>query len=72
MKKETYMTKLTYSEISAIVGTMTETTRSAHDSYAFPAGYLSSVVSELIVDLPVRRQAEVIRSLQNLTAKYAK
>ena len=66
------MTKATYSEISAIVNEMTDATRDHHDSYAFAAGYLGSMLAGLIADLPKHKQAEAIRTLQATTRKYTK
>lgn len=66
------MSKATYTEISAIVNEMTETTRAHHDTYAYAAGYLSSMMADLIADLPKSKQAEAIRNLQATTRKYAK
>ena len=66
------MSKATYTEISAIVNEMTETTRAHHDTYAYAAGYLSSMMADLIAALPKSKQAEAIRTLQATTRKYAK
>jgi hypothetical protein len=66
------MTKATYTEISVIVYDMTEATYQANGgTYAFAAGYLSSMVAQLIVDLPKHKQLEAIRNIQATTLKYS-
>ncbi len=72
IRNGTEMAKATYTEISVIVNEMTDTTRAHHDTYAFAAGYLSSLLASIIADLPKHKQAEAIRNLQATTLKYAK
>jgi hypothetical protein len=71
IEKEVKMAKMNYAEIRVTVGEMTDVTRTYHDGYAFAAGYLGSMVSELVAALPKHKQVEYIRSMQETTKKYA-
>ena len=66
------MAKMLYTEVNVIVNNMTDATRDHHDSYAFAAGYLGSMLAGLIAELPKHKQLEAIRTLQATTRKYAK
>lgn len=66
------MTKATYSEISAVAKEFSSVTRAHYDSYAFACGAYESILSAIVADLPKHKQAEVLRNLQSMTAKYAK
>ena len=65
------MTKMTYSEIRETVGQLTDASRAYHENYAFAAGYLGSMVAELVAQLPKNKQAEYIRGMQETVKKYA-
>ena len=70
MKKGTEMTKMLYTEINVEVNRMTDATHDYHDTYAFAAGYLGTMLSSLIADLPKHKQREAIQNLQNTALKY--
>lgn len=65
------MSKMLHTEISVEVNRMTDATRDYHDSYAFAAGYLGSMLAQLIADLPKHKQREAVRNLQDTASKYA-
>lgn len=65
------MTKMLHTEISIEVGRMIYATHDYYDSYAFAAGYLGSMLAELIADLPKHKQKEAVQNLQNTALKYA-
>jgi hypothetical protein len=66
------MTKATYSEISAVAKEFSKVTRLHYDSYAYACGAYESILASIVADLPKHKQAEVLRNLQSMTAKYAK
>ena len=69
---ELKMSKATYSEISAVAKEFSKVTRDEFDSYAFACGAYESMLAGIVADLPKHKQAEVLRHLQSMTAKYAK
>lgn len=64
------MNKMLPTQISVEVDRMIDATNQYHDSYAFTAGYLGSLVTALIADLPQLAQREVVRNLQDTARKY--
>lgn len=61
--------KLTYSELSVKLKEFSNATNDRYNSYAFAAGFFESTLANLLADLPVRKQNEVISSLQNIITK---
>jgi len=66
------MTKATYSEISAVAKEFSRVTREKFESHSFACGVYESMISGIVSELPKHKQAEVLRNLQSMTAKYAK
>lgn len=65
------MSKMLPTEISVEVYRMTDAARDYHDSYAFAAGYLGSMLADLIADLPKNKQVAAVKQLQATALKYA-
>jgi hypothetical protein len=66
------MTKATYSEISAVAKEFSRVTVSHFESHSYACGAFEAMLSHVVADLPKHKQAEILRNLQTLTAKYAK
>lgn len=58
------MAKFTSAEITPVVETMIKLSHAKHGNHSFAAGYLGSMLSQVLVDLPKHKQAEILQRLQ--------
>ena len=53
--------KMTDREISNVLDTFVRDSRDKYDGYAFPVGYIQSVLTQILADLPVAKQQQIVR-----------
>lgn len=52
--------KMTYTEISDLLDAFVKTAHAKYDSYAYPTGYLQSVLVNMLADLPAAKQRQAV------------
>jgi hypothetical protein len=58
--------KMLYSEVMTELREFSTASRAKYDSYSYAAGFLESMVGDLIADLPAEKQADALRHLRRL------
>lgn len=57
--------KMSYSEINEILNVFSQEARAKYDSYAFPTGFLQSVLTSIVADMPVVKQQQIMRQFRD-------
>ena len=61
------MRKVTINEIGATVGLLAERSLKKYGNYAYSMGVASTILTELIDNLPAKKKAEILARISTLT-----
>ena len=56
--------KLQYAEINDVIKTFSDASYTKYNSFSYAAGYLQSQLAMIVADLPVNKQNDIIRLMQ--------
>ena len=65
------MKRLDYYEVDTVIREFTDTTKEYFGNHAYSAGFLGSMLNQLMTEVPVNRQQELLEYLKTFTLKYS-